>query len=430
MQKIKEVIPMFPVLIVMFYFIYPQALDISGSSFILLSGAVGLGLYAYHRFPFREVIYVLIGIGVMYFSFLTSNWINMNGDSYTTGYPKSQIAWLFSAYLIMFLIFTVHKKPTFNTLLFYIVAAIGLQSIIAFMMNLNEGINDFFFSLQMQAQYTEAIMEEGGSQRIMGYGIAFFGAGAISGMGLIVISYLLMRLNLKTKEFILLVSLYVLIFYVGLFMARTTVIGMAVGLAVIAILYIWDNRSYKKQAKSFIIASIFLMAGGYALAIFYFPSFSDWAFELFTNFIKTGKFTTKSSSGLNEMFIIPQDLHTLLFGSGNMDFHGTDVGYSRQLFWTGVPGTIIYFGFQYFVVRLSATKDWAVNILPLAIFVYTLVLNVKGWIDMNFVLYLFFFYFLFHKYYVYMPKLYEKAKTISSANKQNIIYNKNKTLSE
>lgn len=414
MQKIKEIIPMFPVLIVMFYFIYPQALDVNGSSFILLSGAIGLGLYAYHRFPFREVIYVLIGIGIMYFSFLTSNWINMTEDSYTIGYPKSQIAWLFSAYLVIFLIFAVHKKPTFNTLLFYIVAAIGLQSIIAFAMNINESINDFFFSLQMQAQYNEDVMEEGGSQRIMGYGIAFFGAGAISGMGLIVISYLLMRLNLKIKEFILLALLYVLIFYIGLFMARTTVIGLAVGLAIIAILYIGDNRSHKKQVKIFLIATIFLMAGGYTLAIFYFPSFSDWAFELFTNFMKTGKLTTRSSSGLNEMFIIPQDLHTLLFGSGGMDFHGTDVGYSRQLFWTGVPGTIIYFGFQYFVVRLSSTKDWVVNILPLAIFVYTLALNVKGWIDMNFVLYLFFFYFLFYKYYVYMPKQYEKGKTLLS----------------
>lgn len=401
----------------MFYFIYPQALDVNGSSFILLSGAIGLGLYAYHRFPFREVIYVLIGIGVMYFSFLTSNWINMTEDSYTIGYPKSQIAWLFSAYLVIFLIFAVHKKPTFNTLLFYIVAAIGLQSIIAFAMNINESINDFFFSLQMQAQYNEDVMEEGGSQRIMGYGIAFFGAGAISGMGLIVISYLLMRLNLKTKEFILLALLYVLIFYIGLFMARTTVIGLAVGLAIIAILYIGDNRSHKKQVKIFLIATIFLMAGGYTLAIFYFPSFSDWAFELFTNFMKTGKLTTRSSSGLNEMFIIPQDLHTLLFGSGGMDFHGTDVGYSRQLFWTGVPGTIIYFGFQYFVVRLSSTKDWVVNILPLAIFVYTLALNVKGWIDMNFVLYLFLFYFLFYKYYVYMPKQYEKGKTLLSLKK-------------
>lgn len=428
MKRIKEVIPMFLVLIMMFYYIYPQALEVNGSSFILLSGVIGLALYAYHGFPFKEVIYVLVGIGVMYFSFLTSNWVNMAEDSYTIGYPKSQIAWLFSAYLVIFLIFTVHKKPTFNTLLLYIVAAIGLQSIIAFAMSTDEGINDFFFSFQMQAQYSEAIMEEGGSQRIMGYGIAFFGAGAISGMGLIAISYLLMRLKLKTKEFLLLATLYVFVFYIGLFMARTTIIGMAIGLALIAILYIWDNRSQKKQAKKFLLSSVFLMAGGYTFAMFFFPSFSDWAFELFTNFLKTGELTTKSSSGLDEMFIIPQSAHTLLFGTGGMDFHGTDVGYSRQLFWTGIPGTIIYFGFQYFLARLSFTRTWVINIFPLTVFAYSLALNVKGWIDMNFVLYLIFFYFIFYKYYVYMPKQYIKMKTVSSVRKRSSIYNKNKTV--
>ncbi|MFV0417114.1 MAG: hypothetical protein ACK5KT_00080 [Dysgonomonas sp.] len=428
MQRIKEAVPMFLVLVVMFYYIYPQALDVRGSSFILLSGVIGLGLYAYHGFPFKEVIYVLIGIGVMYFSFLTSNWINMTEDSYTIGYPKSQIAWFFSAYLVIFLIFSAHKKPTFNTLLLYIAAAIGLQAIIAFAMNTNEGINNFFFSLQMQAQYTEAIMEEGGSQRIMGYGIAFFGAGAISGMGLIAISYLLMRLKLKTKEFLLLALLYVFVFYIGLFMARTTIIGMAIGFALIAVLYLWDNRSQKKQAKTFLIASVFLMAGGYIFAIFFFPSFSDWAFELFTNFLKRGELTTRSSSGLDEMFIIPQDAHTLLFGKGRMDFHGTDVGYSRQLFWTGIPGTIIYFGFQYYIARLSSTKDWAINIFPLAVFVYSLALNIKGWIDMNFILYLIFFYFVFYKYYVYMPKQYMRMKTVSNLRKRSNIYNKNKTV--
>lgn len=415
---------MFLVLIVMFYYVYPQALEVRGSSFILLSGVLGLGLYAYHGFPFKETIYVIIGIGVLYFSFLTSNWVNMTGDTYTVGYPKSQIAWFFSAYLVIFLIFRVHKKPTFNTLLLYIAAAIALQALIAFAMNTNSSINDFFFSLQMQAQYNERVMAEGGSQRIMGYGIAFFGAGAISGIGLIAISYLLMRLNLKTKEFILLALLYVFTFYIGLFMARTTIIGMAIGLALIAVLYLWDNRSYRKQAKTFFISSIFLMAGGYTFAMFYFPYFSDWAFELFINFLNTGKLETRSSSGLEEMFVIPQDVHTLIFGRGRMDFHGTDVGYSRQLFWTGVPGTIIYFGFQYFVAKLSFTKDWATNIFALAIFVYALALNVKGWIDLNFVLYLIFFYFMFYKYYVYMPKQYVKMKTISSVRKQNRINNK------
>ncbi|MDR1717497.1 MAG: hypothetical protein LBS20_16810 [Prevotella sp.] len=414
MAKLKEIIPMFLPLILTFYFIYPQALDIRGSSFILLSGVLGLGLYTYHNFPFREVIYVMTGLLVMLFIFYTSGWLNDTNDPYTFGYIRSQIAWFFSAYLVIFSIYKIHKKPSFNIVLLYIAAAIGLQALITFGMNQSEAIHDFFFSIQMQAEYTEDVMDVGGSQRLMGYGIAFFGAGVISGIGLIVISYLLMRLKLNNKGFIALILLYVFTFYIGLFMARTTVIGAAVGLVVIGILYFWDNKSVKKQARIFFISSIFMMAGGYVFAMFYFPHFSDWAFELFTNFIRTGKLETRSSNGLEQMFLIPKDLDTLIFGSGRMSFFGTDVGYSRMLFWIGIPGTIYFYCFAMLVARLYLTKDWAVNLMSAAIIIYSLGLNVKGWVDLNLIIYLFFFYFMFYKYYIYIPSRNIGMRTLVS----------------
>lgn len=398
-------------LILMFYFIYPQALAVGGSSFVALAGVIGLGFYAYHRFPFKEVVTAMAGLFALFFVFYTLTWINKAPDAYTIGYVRTQVAWFFTGYLVVLFIFKVHKNPTFNTLLLYIVGAITLQSIIAFLMYLNEGIHDFFFSLQMQGEYTEEIMEEAGSQRLMGYGIGFFGAGAISGIGLIAASYLLIRMRLSGKGFILLVACYVFMFYIGLFMARTTVVGMGIGLALIAFLYLKDNKSVKKQAKNFILASLFLMVAGYIFAMFYFSSFSTWAFELFTNFFEHGRLETKSSSGLEEMFIFPEDLHTIVFGKGDVGFWGSDVGYSRLIFYVGVPGTILFFAYQFFIIKLASTKDWGVNIFGLTMIVYTMALNVKGWIDLNFILYIIFIFFMFYKYYVYYPKLYEKRKT-------------------
>ena len=419
MQKLKQIIPMFLPLILVFYHIYPQALDVAGSSFIFLSGLLGLALYAYHKFPFKETLMVISSLLGLLFIFYTSGWLNERDDPYTFGYIKSQVAWFFSAYLIIFTIYKIHKRPSFNTLLLYIAIAIGLQAVITFGMNMDESIHDFFFSIQMQVEYTEDIMEEGGQQRLMGYGIAFFGAGAVSGIGLILISYLLMRMKLNKKGFIALAALYVFTFYIGLFMARTTIIGAAIGFLVIGVLYIWDHRSERKQARAFFVSAVFLMAGGYTLAMFYFPSFSDWAFELFINFMRTGKLQTRSSDGLDEMFLIPKDLHTLIFGRGRMTFYGTDVGYSRMLFWVGVPGTLAFFLYQMFIVKLSYTKDWAVNIMPISIFVYTLVLNIKGWIDLNLILYLFFFYFMFYKYYIYMPTRNLEIKTMGAIRHEN-----------
>lgn len=418
MQKIKETIPMLLPLIVTFYHIYPQALDVAGSSFILLSGPIGLGLYAYHRFPFKETICLLAGLAGMLFIFYTSGWINMNSTAMMFGYPKSQVAWFFSSYLIVFLIYAIHKRPSINTVLLYISAAIGLQALIAMGMNMNESIQDFFFSLQMQVEYTEEIMEEGASQRVMGYGIGFFGAGALSGLGLVTISYLLMRMDLKPIGFILLVLTYVLIFYIGVFMARTTIVGMAVGLGLIGVLYLWDNKANIKQAKTFFLASIFLMIAGYFFVMSTFSHFADWAFELFINFIEKGELTTTSSSGLTGMFKIPEDVHTLLFGSGSMDFSGTDVGYSRMLFWVGVPGTLYFFWYQWYIAKLSFTKDWGINSVSIAIFIYVLILNIKGWIDLNLVLYIIFFYFTFYKHYVFIPKQESRLKTIGDIKRE------------
>lgn len=409
-------------LMVVFYHIYTQALDVAGSSFIFLSGITGLGLYAYHRFPFREVVYAITGLGIMFFVFYTSGWINMWETSMMIGYPKSQIAWFFSAYLIVFLIFVIHKRPSLNTVLLYISAAVGLQALIAMGMNMNESIQDFFFSLQMQVEYTEEIMEEGASQRVMGYGIGFFGAGALSGLGLITISYLLMRMDLKPIGFFLLVVMYVLIFYIGVFMARTTIVGMAVGLGLIGVLYIWDNKANIKQAKTFFMSSIFLMIGGYFFVMATFPHFADWAFELFINLLEKGELTTSSSSGLTQMFKIPEDVHTLLFGTGSMEFWGTDVGYARMLFWVDVPGTIYFYLFQLFIIKLYWTKDWGVNSISITLFIYSMILNFKGWIDLNLILYILFFYFMFYKYYVFLPKQKAKIRSIGDMKRENRLH--------
>lgn len=412
MPKVKEMIPMLLPLILMFYFIYPQALSVNGSSFVALAGIVGLGLYAYHRFPFREAVTALAGLFVLFFIYYSLSWINKAPDGYTIGYFRTQIAWFFAAYLVVLSIFKVHKKPTFNTFLLYIVAAITLQSLIAFLMYLNKGIHDFFFSLQMQEEYTEKIMNEAGGQRLMGYGIGFFGAGALSGIGLIAASYLLIRMKLSAKGFILLVTCYVFMFYIGLFMARTTVVGMALGFALITVLYLKDNRSVKKQAKKFIIASSFLMIAGYVFAMFYFAGFSTWAFELFTNFFEYGRLETKSSNGLSEMLIFPEDLHTIIFGRGTLEYWGSDVGYSRLLFYVGTLGTLLFFLYQFFIIKLSYTKDWGVNIFALTMLLYTMVLNFKGWIDLNFALYGIFFFFMFYKYYIYYPKIHKKRELV------------------
>ena len=110
------------------------------------------------------------------------------------------------------------------------------------------------------------------------------------------------------------------------------------------------------------------------------------------------------------MFLIPTKFSELIIGQGTATFFGTDVGYSRLLFFSGIIGTLGFFVYQLYIIKLSLTKDWGVNMVAISMFVYTLALNVKGLIDLNLILYIIFFYFMFYKYYVYMPNLYAKSK--------------------
>ena len=178
MPKLKQVLPMFIPLLVTFYYIYPQALDVRGSSFISLSGLIGLAIYAYHRFPFREVVYVMVATFALFLIFYTSVWYNgVDDGGFSFDYVKSRIAWFFTAYIIMLLIFKIHKKPTLNTVLLYIIGAIALQSLCAFLMYISDPVKEFLTSLQMEGgEYTEEIMEEAEGQRLLGYGVLWGGS--------------------------------------------------------------------------------------------------------------------------------------------------------------------------------------------------------------------------------------------------------------
>jgi len=411
--KLKEMVPMLIPLVLTFYFIYPQALGFMGSSFILFSGTLGLIYYAYHGFPFKEVVSVLLGMGVILLWFYSVDWYNNSNDPYTLGFFKSEIAWFFSSYLIVLFIFKVHKNPTVDTALKYIVGAVALQCFITFIMYMNESIANFFWGIQFSKEYTEEVVAENSWQRLMGYGIGFFGAGANNGVALVIISYLLVSKPIRNEEFITLSVLYVFIFYISLFMARTTVVGAAVGFALMAFFYFFRKEKHnKKQVHRFVVTSLFLMFSGYLFVMLFFEGISNWAFELFINFVERGELRTQSSDGLDEMFKIPETTKVLLFGDGRMVFRGTDVGFSRMFYFVGVIGAILFYAYPFFLVKMWGTKNENIKLLGYAIAIYCFILNFKGWFDLNHIYFMIFFYFMFYKYYVYYPKLHDRKPAL------------------
>ncbi|WP_163265266.1 hypothetical protein [Dysgonomonas sp. 216] len=401
----KKILLILLVLVVIFYHIYPQALPVFGYTFIVLSGAIGLTLYVRDQFPYDEAIRILIVYGLFAAWAIFSVFMNGRGDSYLLSMTKTQIAWFFSSFFIIILFFLAHPKGSINTLFYYIIGAILLQCIITVVMYFNESVAAFFNSIHKMDYIAIIKREETKEARLLGYGIAFFGAGITCGLGLILIAYLVMTQKMNILQIVFAALVYTFIAYIGLFSARTTMIGAAASLALIIILFI-TGAKHKNQFYTYIISSVILMIIGYSLCYIYFEEFADWAFEAFINYQEKGKFTTQSSTGLEQGIVTPTSIFTWFFGKGTGEYFGIDIGFTRLLFWVGLPGTLLYFYYLYMQMKFALSKNKALNYTFLVTYAYVAVLNWKGLADLTYFFLLVTFYFLHYKYHIYQPYLY------------------------
>lgn len=409
MKKILLITILF---IFLFYTLYPQAISFFGYSFLFTSGALGLALYLYNGRPFDEVITIILSYTPFVLACLLTMYLTPFKDPYLVDYTKSQFAWVFASYLIVTLFFMIHPRGSFTLFLYYIIGAIFVQCAISVAMHQNAVIRDFFNSLQMMDVTVLAKRQETEGARLLGYGVAFFGAGISCGFALIALVYIILKTKLNLISLVVLGGVYCFILYVGLLSARTTAIGLFASIILAIILVLTNNKKNvrKGQFFKFLALAALFASIGHTLAYLYFPEFADWAFEAFINFNKTGKFRTNSSDGLESMFQLPHTFDQWLYGWGNMGFWGSDVGYTRLLFYVGLPGTLAYFFYQFMLIKLSFTNDRAFVFTLLMMYAYNLALNYKGLSDLNLFMYLFIFYFLHYRYYIYTPQLYKLGK--------------------
>lgn len=406
MKKILGVIILF---VIVFYTLYPQAISFFGYSFLFTVAAGGLVLYLYQGRPFPEIMNVFFAYIPIVVMAWISIYLNSYKDPYLFDYTKSQIAWLFGAYLIIFFFFILHPRGSFILLLYYVIGAILVQCLISVAMHENESIRSFFNSLQMSDFVNQIKREDTEGKRLLGYGVAFFGAGISCGFALIVIVYIAVKGKFNIIQLVILSAVYCIILYVGLLSARTTSIGLFASVILAGILLVTGNAQ-KSQLFKFLAIGAVLGSIGSTICYIYFPEFADWAFEGFINYQKTGTFKTKSSDSLESMFILPYTYSQWVYGWGRMAFWGSDVGYTRLLFWIGLPGTAAYFLYQFLLMKMSFVRDQAWVFTLLIVFAYNMALNVKGLSDLNLFMYIFMFYFLHYKYYIYTPQLYRLGK--------------------
>ncbi|MEQ6924407.1 hypothetical protein AAUI01_02110 [Pseudomonas mosselii] len=208
--------------------------------------------------------------------------------------------------------------------------------------------------------------------RALGFGL-FHVDGALT-LVITVFYYLLISQKSFLKSL-----LVIMIFPVAMAIARSAIIPFAilglsrrgVGLKVLLLL----------SVVTMVVLSFYVTSG---------PLYQ--ATEIFRNIVVKGEFHSDSVQSLSEMYIYPDRLSTYLYGDGRyfsedtseLGFYkGTDVGYLRILYFSGLGSVVVFMLLNCFYLvpilfggRYEKSRD--IKVFALALFLIFVIVNFKG----------------------------------------------------
>ena len=369
--------------------------------FFIIYCKVGNGLVA--RIPKRILKFFLIPIIIAFWSVLCITYNGTSDISFVI-YPF-QVLYLFAlSYAVFYILKFFHGYIDEILIIKYIIATLVVSAIIAILMYVNPTICSFLFELQgIDIESREMLLYFG--TRLIGLGCFFFGGGLIYGLGLIFVVLLLLKQTSGPTKMAMVV-LYIFLFLVGTFVARTCLIGAAISFLLLAInlfkLRIKKNliRIFLRFVSSivfFFVAIVFIYNTNSYIKDNY-SQIVDFGFELFLNYFEEGELKTESTEGLKTLYIWPDKISTYIIGDGRFIgdtdvtyYKNTDVGYLRLIYYFGIVGMFLLFMQQYYILRelRSSTGNKYEQQMCVLIFIYILLLNAKGYVDLSPILYLF-----------------------------------------
>lgn len=391
LAHIKLIMPFF----VLFFYIYPQFLVGIPLSTRVFLGLLGFVVFLINRRFLSSFFTVFKGaVPIVLVSIITAL-LNRTFDFCFVFYVVSMLLIYFAAYLFtLFFPKLIKSDNCLIQFLYLFVWVVAVQSLLAMLMYISPGLNELLNSIFPMQNSEQREQLEG--MRLMGLGIAFFGAGVVNGLALIAIVYLYLAGYLKNTPFW--IGIFMFIFFIGMMMARTTVVGFCISMI---FLFSWEPLHISTLKSK--IKWMFFMAVILVLAIVIIFTVVDeqlllFVFEFFYKHDAAGSFESASTNQLQEMYIYPSQLKTWLIGDGiynTVDGHyymSTDVGFLRLLFYGGMPMVAAYYYFAWSIIHQTkklgiTTLQW--NFLLFA-FLYLVVLGFKGLADINFLFLLFF----------------------------------------
>jgi len=355
------------------YFFPFEFTFLSGVNTKLMLAAVGLPFLFFNMLQMKGIILSkeltfasLIAVLFSLIGFYSTDYNNTTDYAYAT-YIISMWVWFSAAYFTCTLISLTHGYISVKLIVNYLAIICVFQCVIALMINFNSTVKFFVDSYFVSGDVK--FMDE--AERLYGIGALLDVAGGRFSVVLMFIAVLIstdrdIRNNPWTLSFYILS--FFLISVIGNMIARTTSLGMLLG--IIYILLKSQLISLNIRSSSMRLWKVLL---GWALLLLTFTTFlynsnldarelMRFAFEGFFNWVETGKWETHSTDVLKDMWIFPDNLKTWIIGDGYFNnpisggfYMSTDVGYLRFIFYCGLIGLIVFcFYFIYLSFSLAS----------------------------------------------------------------------------
>lgn len=280
---------------------------------------------------------------------------NNTADYAYASYIVSMWVWVSAAYVVVSLIRYVHGTVSVYLLCNYLIVLCAAQCILALTMDLNESVQQFIYSIQEEG--VEEFLEK--KNRLSGLGAGLDVAGSRFSAILVMISFLCVNYIKNIKKYLFLYMLaFVIIAVIGNMIGRTTTVGMLIAIAYFIIGSIFfmskEDRSY---VWSWGVGILMIAVPVFVYLYNNVPALYEnlrFGFEGFFSLVEKGRWEVHSNEMLKEGYIFPDNPKTWLIGDGYFGstfndpyytgvdwggfYKGSDVGYSRFLFYFGILG--------------------------------------------------------------------------------------------
>lgn len=300
---------------------------------------------------------------------------NTPDDSYL-GYVVSMWVWLAAAYFVVSAIKFTHGSVTIERVCVYLITVGVLQCFLAIAVDTIPVVKTFIDSILAG----EGFMGKN-ETRLYGLGCALDVAGTRFSALLVMIAFLLPKAAQKEKSglymTLLLVAFCVLV-GIGNIIGRTTVVGAVLALLYMFYTFLFKNNipdDIRKKLMRWVVGGMFV---GIVVAVGLYNFSPQWqkyfqfGFEGFFSLAETGRWEVHSNSQLAAQFLLPDNAWTWIIGDGYIAsttidpyyigkawtgfYKGTDVGYSRFLFYFGLIGLVIFSLFFVKVCQVCANR--------------------------------------------------------------------------